>query len=381
MRLVIAGGGTGGHVYPGLAVAAEMQLEDLEAEILFIGTERGLEAALVPKAKFNFCPIHARGIQRRLSWRILPVLFENLQGFFEARRILKEFEPDVVLGVGGYASAAGVFAAWTMGIPTVIHEQNVFPGITNRLLARLAGRVLVSNPDCLPHFPKRPDAEVVGNPIRHSILRVGKELAVRKLELSPQKITILVFGGSQGAASINRAMVDAIRRLRIMNARFQVIFVTGPAHYEETAKALRGSLVDVRVMPYLDEMPMALGAADLVVCRAGATTVAEITAKGIPAVLIPFPFATGNHQEYNARSLVEAGGSWMIRDSELTGGGLAEIIKEVLQDPTRLEAMSEAMRKLGVPNAAELIVGVLRESAGRRKAEKEEAVSSYLNGE
>lgn len=369
LRFVVTGGGTGGHIYPALAIARGLKEKYPGAEILYIGRAGGLEADLVPRAGFPFRSIQVAGLKRRPTPANLLAVWQAGRGLLTARRILKEFKPAVVVGTGGYVCGPVVLAAALQGIATLIHEQNALPGLTNRLLAPLVDCVALTFAEGRRYFPRRARLTVTGLPVRPEVLSCCREEARRVLGIPPGARMILSFGGSQGAASINKAMVEV---LQAFAGRTDMCFlhVTGPAHYQDFLNHLpeRGLGApengNITIVPYLYDMPRALAAADVAVCRAGAATLAELTVLGLPAVLIPYPFASGNHQEFNARSLEKKGAALVIKDRELSGQLLTRCLEVILSRPEKLAAMAGACRSLGRPRALQDILDLVAELAG-----------------
>lgn len=351
VRFIVTGGGTGGHIYPALAIAQGLREKYPRAKILYVGKEGGLEADLVPKAGFPFRSIRVQGLQRRLSLANLRALGQAGAAFWQARRILADFQPLVVIGTGGYVCGPVMLAAVSLKIPTLLHEQNALPGITTRLLARLVKRVAVTFADSARFLPRRAHLRVTGLPVRSEFLTVRREESRQALGLPEEGFFILSFGGSQGARTLNRAMGEVMERFR-HRKDVHFLHVTGPGQYEEFKKGFSiPENGNTTIKPYLDEMPLALAAADLVVCRAGAATLAEITVSGAPAILVPYPYATGNHQEFNARALEKEGAALVIKDEQLKGEILANQIEKLLADPGRLAAMARTSKRLGRPRA------------------------------
>lgn len=354
MRVLFTGGGTGGHIYPALAIAKCLKLKNPEHEVLFVGTKKGLEHDIVPKEGFAFQTITVEGMPRRLSWKMVRTLGKLFKGLMQARGIIADFKPDVVVATGGYVSGpVALLAAWHK-IPVVIHEQNAFPGVTNRILGRWVTRIALTYPETRRYFPAE-KCIVAGNPVRPEVLAASRAEGIKKLNLSPQKKTVLVFGGSRGAHSLNQAIINMSDLIRQQND-LQVIHVTGANDFAWASgqdkgiqEVKKGNLI---LKPYLYDMPSALAAADLVVCRSGATTLAELTARGIPAILIPYPYATDNHQEYNARTLEKAGAALVLLDKDLQDEALAESLFNLIKDDERLKDMSVKCRKLGKISAA-----------------------------
>ncbi|MEW6243070.1 MAG: undecaprenyldiphospho-muramoylpentapeptide beta-N-acetylglucosaminyltransferase [Bacillota bacterium] len=363
MRLLVTGGGTGGHIYPALAVADELLKQG--GEVLYVGTARGLESDIVPREGIPFKTIPVRGLLNKSPLQAGVGVFVAALGVLEAARIIRRFRPEVVLGTGGYVSGPVVLAARLLSVPYFLQEQNVLPGATNRLMSRWARGVFVPYAECARYFPRRARLYVTGNPIRTGILGVKRDDASRALGLSPHMKTVLVLGGSRGAKTIVDASTDIAREL-LKRSDAQMILVTGSRYYDRAVEdfAKEGlSGERLRVFAYLYDMGKALAASDLVVCRAGAMTIAEVTSAGLPAVLIPSPNVAGNHQEYNARLLVSEGAAVMIADREAEGWRVAGNVLQILFDEERLSAMRSAARALGRPYAAKRIVEVMTKAA------------------
>ncbi|MDT8901686.1 undecaprenyldiphospho-muramoylpentapeptide beta-N-acetylglucosaminyltransferase [Anaeroselena agilis] len=371
MRVIISGGGTGGHIYPALTIARAIN-EIEPSDILFVGTKQGLEADIVPKEGFPFATVDAGGIERRLTLGNLRALLKTFAGLLESFAVVRRFRPDVVIGTGGYVCGPVLLAASLLGIPAVIQEQNVIPGVTNRILARFVGRIAVGYAEAANNFGANRDKVVVtGNPVRPEILTATRESGLRDLGLSPGKLTVLVAGGSRGARSINTAMADVHARFAGREG-IQILHATGSAEYNNIVGLLAERGIDVTktgnisIVPYLYNMPQALAAADLAVFRAGAIGLAELTARGIPAILVPYPHAAENHQEFNARVLESRGAAVVIRDAALSGPRLADAIDALLGDRARLTAMAKASGELGRPEAAAAIARLAIDLAGGR---------------
>jgi UDP-N-acetylglucosamine--N-acetylmuramyl-(pentapeptide) pyrophosphoryl-undecaprenol N-acetylglucosamine transferase len=365
-RFVIAGGGTAGHVIPGLALATVLQQRG--HDVSFVGTAQGLEARLVSEAGFAFHPVPARPLVRRLSWEATKAPYVAVRAMTIARHVVRDSH--AVVGMGGYVSVSAVLAARRERVPSVLHEQNAIPGLANRALARLARAVGLTFRDARKFFPRRVRAEVTGNPVRPEILRVADDREVlakggrKELELEDGRRTVLVFGGSQGALHIDRAAVGACRLLW-GRADLQIILITGPAHLETIGRALPsapGGLL-VRLLGYLDRMDLAYACADLVVCRSGATSIAEVTACGLPSLQVPYPYATRGHQEANARALQRAGGASVLLDEQLSSDSLATRIEALIDHQERLQAMAERARAFGRPDAGERLADLVEEVA------------------
>lgn len=355
-RVIIAGGGTGGHLFPGLAVA-EVLKQRAPTEIVFFGSSYGIENRVVPKHGYRLVLLPVRALRGQGSLGLLVSSIRLPLSVIGAWRRLGEIRPELVVGVGGYASAPAVLAAWMRRIPTVLLEQNAHPGLTNRLLGKLADRVCITFPESARHFPRARTVET-GNPVRPPAGRGEKRNGA---------FAILIFGGSAGAHRLNEVGVDAVAALRDKGPMPRIVHQTGEADLDWVKSRYRALGIDADVRPFIDDMPSAYTAVDLVVCRAGATTLAEITALGKPAVLIPYPYAADDHQRKNAESLVARGAAVMILDRELTPENLSRAIHRLRDDPESLRAMSASSRALGRPGAAERVVDVCLELVHRRK--------------
>ncbi|MFZ7125958.1 MAG: undecaprenyldiphospho-muramoylpentapeptide beta-N-acetylglucosaminyltransferase [Desulfobacterales bacterium] len=348
-HILITGGGTGGHLFPGIAVAREFLARDPESRILFVGTGKAIETEVLAREGFEHRVISARGFKGMGLFGKLSALMTVPRGIASAWEILKSFAPDLVVGVGGYSAGPVAAAAWMQGIPVVLHEQNAVPGLTNRTLSRIARRIYVSLPESAQGFP--PDKVLItGNPVRPELLRAtGVDTAEERV------FTILVAGGSQGAKAINRAVVDLLPLLDWPN-RVRFLHQTGLADEAEVREAYRDAGIQAVTGAFFTDMGQKYRRSDLVICRAGATTVAELTCLGKPAIFIPYPFAADNHQEKNALGLVRAGAAEMIRESDLSPGLLAERIRDYRKHPEKLNAMAGKAGALGRPDAANVIV-------------------------
>jgi UDP-N-acetylglucosamine--N-acetylmuramyl-(pentapeptide) pyrophosphoryl-undecaprenol N-acetylglucosamine transferase len=346
MRVVIVGGGTGGHLYPGLAVAQELKRWDPRARIMFIGARGGLERDIVAREGYRHFEITASGLVRR-QWREQAVAVGHLlRGFGEAIRLLRRVQPQVVFGLGSYVSSSVMLAAGALGIPRLIHEQNVIPGVTNRLLGHIANRVAVSFEASMTHFP-RGKAVVTGNPVRPAICRI------RGRAHEPNgRFHLLVIGGSQGAHHLNMAMLEALRQLVDIQDNLWIVHQTGPNDLAAVQEAYTSGGHPGVVHAYIQDMAAEYGATDLVICRAGATTIAELTVTGKAAMLVPFPYAANDHQEQNARILTVAGAAELISDQALSGTLLADRIRHYLSHPEAVADMAARCLALGRPDAA-----------------------------
>jgi UDP-N-acetylglucosamine--N-acetylmuramyl-(pentapeptide) pyrophosphoryl-undecaprenol N-acetylglucosamine transferase len=346
MRVIFAGGGTGGHLVPGLAVAREFQRRDEKVEILFVGTEQGIEFRVLPREGFKLETLAVKGIKGRGLRGIIDALYGVPASLGRSLKIIGQFRPDCVIGLGGYASGPLLLAAKLKKVKTAIMEQNLRPGFTNKLLGRWVDRVFTAYPESAGYFP---GARVIesGNPVR------WRELP----EVSRgEKFSLLIFGGSAGARRINFAVIEALKLLGDLKSAMVITHQTGQADHAAIEAAYAALPFEAQVTPFIDRMDEAYARADLVLCRAGATTLAELTVFGKAAILVPFPYAIYDHQRGNAESLQERGAAEMILDQELTGARLAERIRHYFSDRARLDRMAAAARTLGRPEAAARIV-------------------------
>lgn len=361
MRVLIAAGGTGGHIYPALALARHLRTQE-QAEILFVGTQKGMEKDIIPDSGFSLEMIPVVGLERRLSLQMGRAVFLAFSGLRAARQVIKRFRPDIVVGVGGYVSGPVVLAAALAKIPTVIHEQNAIPGLTNVLLSRVVSRVCLSIPGSERHFPRPGRTVLTGNPrASEAVAANGKDTI--PTGLLPGVPLLLCVGGSHGAARLNEVFTGSI--VQVLSAcDVQVVYVSGKRYFAEVSAILANAEVRfpkrLHIIPYHPALPELLTKTSLMVSRAGATTLAEITVLGVPAVLVPSPNVTNNHQEYNARMLSDHGAAVLIKENELTSTGLSELLIELLKNSSRLREMSAASRSLGFPNAAGRMAEVLR---------------------
>lgn len=345
--LVMAGGGTGGHLFPALALAEEFKRKVPGIEIIFMGGRGGLEERIVPKYGYRLKVLDVEGIKRRSGLKRARALAKAAKSTVEAIAWLRSIRPDGVIGSGSYSSAPVVMAARLLGIKTAILEQNALPGLTNRVLGKTVNRVYIAFEEARGFFPGGRTV-LSGNPVRKDIIRSAE---VRERD----RFSILVFGGSQGATAINAAFLDAIEYLTDVWGALRIVHQTGDDGFDSVAAAYRRKNLKVEQYKFIDDMSAAYNSADLVVCRAGATSIAEITALGIPSILIPYPFASDDHQTVNAKCLGDAGAALVIRQDKLTGSALAEAIKRLYGNPQELKKMRESSRRLGKPGAAEMI--------------------------
>lgn len=356
MKLIIAGGGTGGHLFPGIAVAEEFLARDPQNSVLFVGTERGIEARAVPAAGYQLEVISAAGIRGKGNLNQIKGSLMMLYGYSQSRKILKSFQPDLVLGVGGYASLPTVLAARGMQIPRFIHEQNAIPGMTNKFLAKFVDQVFITLEESAKFFPKQ-NTLLTGNPLRRQILAQATTSAGDEPRIGGQgNFRLLIFGGSQGAHAINMAMLTALPFLERFISKLEITHQTGENDAAEVAETYRRHGFKATAKPFIDDMAGAYKWADLVICRAGATTIAEVTACGKPCLFIPFPHAVDDHQRRNAEALLKKEACYMLLEHELTGERLAGMIRELLDDPDTLRRTGKLAFSMARLDAARIIV-------------------------
>lgn len=365
MRVIVTGGGTGGHIYPAIAIAEYVLDHIKNSEVLYIGSENGLENRIVPQTGIPFETISAKGLPRRLSGELFKSVYQSSKGLKEANKYIKSFKPDVVIGTGGYVCGPAVLMAIKNHIPTLIHEQNAYPGITNKLLSPFVSKVLLNYPEAEDYFKHAKDIVITGLPVRNDINKLSRQEAMLKLNLDPNKKTVLVTGGSRGARTINRAVALSLREI-LSREEAQLIFITGEVCHQETLDLIEELELNARekqklaIMAYTHDMPTVLAASDIVIGRAGATFLAEIAMCGLPGILIPYPYASENHQEYNARAVVDAGGAEMILDKELTVPTLTTTLNKFF-DVNFYNEKKTRMMEMARPQALGDIVNILQE--------------------
>jgi UDP-N-acetylglucosamine--N-acetylmuramyl-(pentapeptide) pyrophosphoryl-undecaprenol N-acetylglucosamine transferase len=357
MRVIIAGGGTGGHLFPGLAVAEEFKNRDDSTEVIFVGTEYGIEARVVPREGYPIKFLKAEGWVGVSTVKKVKAIVTTFFSIADSYKIIQTVRPDIVIGVGGYASGATMLTAYLMSIPTMILEQNSIPGLTNKILGRFVRAVCITYQESISFFPKA-KTFLTGNPVRMQILKGDIESAYRLFSLERGLFTIFIFGGSSGAKSINMAIVNALNNMYDLKDKIQFLHQTGIRDYENIRESYRKTGFKGTITPFIYQMGEAYAVADIVVSRAGATTLAELTALGKPAILIPYPYAAGQHQELNARKLLEMGAAKMIRDSELKGESLANSIREMYTNETMRAEMQRNSRAVGRPEACSKVVDI-----------------------
>ncbi|WP_268913776.1 undecaprenyldiphospho-muramoylpentapeptide beta-N-acetylglucosaminyltransferase [Lentilactobacillus sp. SPB1-3] len=359
MRLIISGGGTGGHIYPALAVIEDLMKQEPDSEVLYVGSERGLEGGIVKKQGIKFVPLEIQGFKRSLSLENFKTVSLFLKSVRKSKKIIKDFKPDVVIGTGGYVSGAVVYAAARMKVPTLIHEQNSVVGLTNKFLSRFVDKIGVGFEAAKSQFSAK-KVEFVGNPRAQQVANMHSTFKWSDIGLADDKKTVLIFGGSQGAPKINSAVVSAITKFSQRD--YQVVFVTGQKRYDGIMQQLENVQVaeNVKILPYIDNMPSVLPKVDLIVGRSGATSIAEITALGIPSILIPSPYVTADHQTKNTLSLVDNKAALMIKESDLNGESLLKHIDQLMLDDDQRNQMAAQSKKMGVVDSADRVLNLAR---------------------
>lgn len=356
MKMLIAGGGTGGHLYPGIALAQRCLETDTDAQVLFVGTKAGIEATVLPELDLPLHTIEISGMVNR-GWtgrlRLLPTLLKSVR---QSLAILKKFEPDIVIGVGGYASGPALLAARLSGIPFLIHEQNATFGLTNRVLAHWARRICLSFPSQAGNSSGTGRTVLTGNPVRRGIADIGP--------IPEEERTLLVFGGSRGAQAINDAIVAALPKLMDLCPDLRVIHQTGKTDYDRILASYQNlGLSTQYLVPYLNDMTTAYSQAHLVLCRSGATTLAELTAAGRPSVLVPYPYAAADHQTTNAKVLADQGAALLLPQQDLSGVTLTSLLSKLLDDRTTLLRMAQIAHSFGQPKAVDNLLAECRNIA------------------
>lgn len=348
-RFLFAGGGTGGHLFPAVAVAEKIRAKLPEADILFVGTKSKIEGRIVPKLGYKFKSIWIKGFSRTFNLENILFPLKLVVSLMQSMVINMSFKPKVAIGSGGYVSGPAIWGASVMGAKVILLEQNSFPGVTTRLLERYADEIHISYDDSVKYLKSKGKLKITGNPVRESLIKIDKGDAIKSFNLNPETKTLLVLGGSLGAASINEAVAESLSKLKANN--LQIIWQTGSNYYERYKNLVDKNII---ISPFIEQMNLAYSAADIVVARAGATTIAEVLVLGIPSILIPSPNVAENHQYYNAKSLAEVNAAVLIEDKDAEHL-LADTIISTIFDSEKLETLKSNSKKLGKPDAASLI--------------------------
>lgn len=374
MRVIIAAAGTGGHINPGLAIANKIKKEEPNSEIIFIGTSRGLENDLVPRAGYKLKTIEAHGLSKSISISNIKNMVKTAKGFKQAEKIIKEFKPDVVIGMGGYICGAVITAAHKLKIPTILHESNAYPGLAIKLLSKKVDTILVGFEDAKKRLPKAKKIVVTGTPIKATSVQLTndqKQKIKEELKFKNDLPIVLIFGGSQGAKVINRTLTDVI--IHKNNKNYQIIWAAGPGQYDGIKQELEDNNIDinniknVRIVPYIYNMDEIMQTADLIVARSGAMTLAEIAIAGKPAIFIPLPSKSANRQEDNARVFERAGAAKVILNSDLNEEKLTSIIKDIISNKDNLIDMGNKAKKMAFYNVEDKIYDEIQNTINKYK--------------
>lgn len=353
MRVLVSGGGTGGHIYPAVSLVKYIQRKHPDAEFMYVGTKKGLESKIVPDQGIPFGTVEIQGFKRSLSLSNFKTVYLFLNSISQAKKIIKEFKPDIVIGTGGYVCGSVVYAAHKLKIPTIIHEQNSVAGVTNKFLARYVDKIGICFSDVAKDFPEK-KVVMVGNPRAQEVANIEKSSILEEYDLKSDIPTVLIFGGSRGALTINQAVLESLSEFQ--GKPYQVLYASGELYYKDIEAAwsnLVGGKSNVKVVPYIKNMEQVLANVDLVVGRAGATSLAEITSLGLPAVLIPSPNVTNDHQTKNAQSLVDKNAAVMIKNADFTKETLVPIIDDLMLDENKRLNMANSSKKEGIQDATD----------------------------
>ena len=362
MRVIIAAAGTAGHINPGIAIANKIKQEEKNSEIIFIGTTRGLENDLVPRAGFELKTIEAYGLSKKITVDNLKKMYRTLKGYGEAKKIIQAFKPDIVIGTGGYICGASILAAHHLKIPTMLHESNSFPGRAVKMLAKKTDTILVSFQDAIPRIKKAKNVVFTGTPVKikkRNYSSDEKSKILKEIGIQETKPIILVSGGSQGAQKINEAVLDIIQNKR--NKNYQMIWATGPKQYDKMKEKIEEKglsihqIEGIKMVPYIYNMEEMMNVIDISIGRAGAMTVTEIANLGKPSILVPLPNVSHNHQLYNAKVLEKVGAANIILNDELTGEKLNQVIEEMISNKAKLQEMGEKAKKVSTQNVEDKI--------------------------
>lgn len=354
MKILVTGGGTGGHVYPAISIANEIRKKYSDADILFVGTSRGLENDVVPKAGYDFKTVTVKGFRRKLSIDTIKTVHAMFKGFFQSGKIIKEFAPDVIVGTGGYVTGPVVLQGALRGVKTIVHEQNAIPGVTIKLLSKFVNVVLISYDESINFFKRKDNLVVTGNPVRDAFSTLDKDVCKEKIGIDKEQKLVFITGGSGGAKTINETALDLIEKYNA-NKEVSIIHVTGKAYYDTFIKLLAEREIsiseNIQVVRYAYNMPEYMKAADIMLSRAGALTLSEIAIVGVPSILIPSPNVAHNHQEHNAQVFDKIDAAVMVRESEINDNKVFDIIESFIYDDKKLKDMHENALKLGKPYA------------------------------
>lgn len=362
MRVIIAAAGTAGHINPGLAIANKIKKEEKDSKIMFIGTTRGLENDLVPRAGYELKTIEAYGLSKKLSFENMKKMYQTMKGYGQAKRIIKDFKPDIVIGTGGYICGASILAAHSMKIPTLLHESNAFPGKAIKMLATKTDTILVSFQDAIARIKKGKNVVFTGTPVKikkKTYTQEERKKIIRATGLKATVPIVLVFGGSQGAKRINDTILEMIKKKE--NKNYQLIWATGPKQYDVIKEALEMENINInyipnmKIIPYIYNMEELMNVVDIIVARSGAMTITEISNLGKPSILVPLPNVSHNHQLYNAKALEKVGAANILLDDEISGTKLNQAIEKIISNPETMRKMEERALTMATVDAENLI--------------------------
>lgn len=361
MKVVISGGGTGGHIYPAVAIIEELKRRDENIDILYIGSKNSMESELIPSLEINYKSIDSMGLPRKINKKFFKSVFTLIKGLRQARKILNEFKPDVVIGTGGFVTGPVLYKAGKMGIYTIFHEQNSYPGITNRILSRYVNAMAVTFKESIKFFKNNEKCIITGNPIRNRFETLNREESLKFFGIDKTSKNVFSFGGSNGSEELNKAIVGVLDKF-YNNDKISLIHVTGKLNYDKFFEEIKNKEIkignNVKILPYITEMDKAYGISDLVITSSGAITLAEISKIGLASILIPKAYTTENHQEFNARAYKNIGASELILEKELNSDLLWENIEKIIFDDDKLNQMKENAKKFATPNAVKDFVSI-----------------------
>lgn len=362
MRVIVSAGGTGGHLYPALALVEYIKKQEKDTKFLFVGTTDRLESKVVPELGYDYRGLHVKGLVGNPLQKMKNALI-FVRSLKQSKKILKEFKPDIVIGFGGYPSASIVLAAQRLGIKTMIHEQNSIIGLTNKILIKKVDKIVCCYEKALKEFPSE-KTYLLGNP-RASVISEQTLKDVHDIyNIDKDKKVLVIVMGSLGSSSVNNVMKEALRKIQYED--YEVLFATGQQHYETIKEEMKDVRSSIHILPYINDMPSVLATADLVVSRAGATTLAEITALGTPAIIIPSPYVVANHQEYNAKELSDKQAAYLLLEKDLNADLFVEKVNEIMRNPIKLDILRTNAKALGKPNACKDMYHLIKETLERK---------------
>lgn len=357
MRVILSGGGTGGHIYPAIAIGQKIREENPDADIIYVGIKGGPEEKIAQKNDYEFRSIDAMGLPRKINKRLFKAIFKNLKGFKEAIEIIKDFKPDLVIGTGGYVCAPILYQASKAKIPAIVHESNSYPGMASKFLSKKVDRVLISYKEAAKHFKNQANIVVTGNPVRNNFSLSYTDEDLKNLGIDKNIPVVFSFGGSNGSFALNKAVIEMSKD---MNGEFYLLHQTGNRFYDDFLEKCEKSKY-IKVFKYIDNIDLFYAVSDLVIASSGAMSLAEISSVGRPSILIPKAYTTENHQEYNARTYVDHGASLMILEKDLTGSYLKNQIMSIIKDEQKIKQMGEKARDLADEEALDKIYQQIKE--------------------